>query len=78
LLAETHHTALIHNKHGAETGTAFLVPQTVGLRDLAFRVPVRELWVGKTAHRCGPGPMSRDMITTDAQYLGLPLLELAV
>src|SRR5215475_213286 len=41
-------------------------------------MPIRKFWVGEPAHRRGPCPMCRDMITTDAQYLGLPLLQSAV
>jgi hypothetical protein len=41
-------------------------------------MPVRQLRVGQATHRRGPRPVGGDMITTDAQHLGLPLLELAV
>jgi hypothetical protein len=78
LLAETDDAVLIYDEHGTEAGTTLLIPQTIIPGDFAFGMPVRQLWVGEAPHRRGPRPVGRHMITTDAQHLGLPLLELAV
>jgi hypothetical protein len=77
-LPKAHDTGLIDYDDSAETNPTFFVPQTVGLRYLAFGMPIGKFRVGEPAHRRGPCPMRRNMITTDAQNLGLPLLQPAM
>jgi hypothetical protein len=68
----------INHNDGAEADPPLFVPQAIGLGYLALRMPVGELRIGYAPYRYGPGSMGCQMITTDAQYLGIAFLEAAV
>src|SRR5215471_5356544 len=77
-LTEAYYPSFVHNNDGAKTNATLLVPQAVGLRYLALGMPIGQFRERQSTHRGRPRPMRVDMIATDAQYLGLPLLQPAV
>ena len=78
LLAETDHPGLVHHQDGAKPGAAFFIPQTIRPGRFAFRMPVREFRIRNPTQRYAPGLVRWNMVTTDAQYLSIELLEPAM
>ncbi len=76
--AETDDPIRINNNNGAGPRSTFFIPQTVILGNLAFGVPVGQLRVGQPSDNRTPSTVGGDVVTTDAQYLGIFLLKLAV
>ncbi len=74
-LAEPNYTFFVDYEHGALAGSALFIPQSVGFCGLAFGVEIGQLGVGQSAQCCGPSAVGRDGVATDAQNLGIVILE---
>ena len=77
-LPEPDYPFLVHYDDGAIAAAALLVVKLVSLGGRSLGMEVRKLGVGQPAHSRGPGAVSGNGVATDAQYLGILLLEPAV
>ncbi len=74
-LTEPDHTLFVDDDHGPVAGPALFVPQSVRSGGVTYGVEVGQLGVGQTTQCRGPSTVGRNGVATDAQNLGIIILE---
>ncbi len=74
-LPELDHALFVDDEHCPLAGPALFVVQVIGLAGLTLGVEVGQLGVGQTAQSRGPSTVGGNSVATDAQNLGIVILE---